>query len=53
MTNSKQTFLASQMSHVRNSLYSLAKARLISQDAVEAFLVEINQPVNTYLLIFS
>lgn len=47
------TLLTGQLSHVGHRLDRLAQARLVSQDAVEVFLVEVHQPVHTDLLVLT
>ena len=47
------TLLTRQLGHVGHRLDRLAQARLISQDAVEVFLVEVHHPVHTDLLVLA
>ena len=47
------TLLTGQLSHVGHRLDGLAQARLVSQDAIEVFLVEVHQPIHTDLLVLT
>lgn len=53
MNRNKLTFLAGQVSHVSNSLHSFAEARFVRQNSIEVFLVQVDEPVHTDLLIVS
>lgn len=48
-----RTLLTSQLSHVGHRLDGLPQACLVSQDAVEVFLVEVHQPVHANLLVLT
>lgn len=53
MNRKKLTFLAGQVGHVSDSLHSFAEARFVCQNSIEVFLVQVDEPVHTNLLIVS